>query len=124
MISLKIIFAILFIHWVADFVCQTDWQAKNKSNNWSALLEHTALYTLIWFIPIAGYILFNTLNGLLILEFMLITFICHTITDYYTSRVNSQLYRDNKIHQFFVSIGFDQVLHYIQLFLTYYYLTR
>jgi hypothetical protein len=52
--------------------------------------------------------------------FVLITFIAHTITDYFTSRLNSKLWQQGKVHNFFISVGFDQVLHYIQLFTTYY----
>lgn len=48
--------------------------------------------------------------------FLLGTLVCHTITDYFTSRLNTKLYKANKIHEFFVSIGFDQILHYVQLF--------
>jgi len=33
MISINIIIVILFIHWIADFVLQTDKQAKNKSKS-------------------------------------------------------------------------------------------
>ena len=29
-----------------------------------------------------------------------------------------------KLHNFFVSVGFNQVLHYVQLFTTYYLLTK
>jgi hypothetical protein len=53
------------------------------------------------------------------LQFGFITFIFHTITDYFTSRLNSKLWKKGDVHNFFVSIGFDQVLHYVQLFLTY-----
>ena len=51
--------------------------------------------------------------------FVIITFICHTVTDYFTSRLNSKLWAKGDVHNFFVSVGFDQVLHYAQLFLTY-----
>ena len=53
------------------------------------------------------------------LFFVGITFVCHTITDYFTSRLNSKLWAKGDVHNFFVSVGFDQVLHYVQLFLTY-----
>jgi len=56
--------------------------------------------------------------------FFLITFVAHTITDYFTSRLNSKLWAEGKVHWFFVSIGFDQILHYIQLFSTYQILTK
>jgi len=58
------------------------------------------------------------------LLFMGITFICHTATDYFTSRVNAKLWEKGQVHNFFVSIGFDQYLHYIQLFVTFYYLSK
>ncbi len=49
------ILSILMIHYVCDFILQTDWQAKNKSTNNYALLEHTGLYSVLWFIPALIY---------------------------------------------------------------------
>jgi hypothetical protein len=123
MITLTEIFTIIIIHWIADFVFQTDKQAKGKSKNWHDLLSHTFSYSIIWFA--VGCILF--LLGIISINFplfILITFISHTITDYFTSRLNSKLWSQGKVHHFFVSVGFDQVLHYVQLFLTYYYLKQ
>lgn len=105
----------LFWHWYTDFVLQTDKQAKGKSSNWNDLLNHTASYSLIWIIPCL--FLFNTvMSGVL---FIATTFIFHTVTDYFTSRLNKKLWEKGDVHNFFISIGFDQFLHYLQLFLTY-----
>lgn len=112
------IFSVLGIHWFADFVLQTDEQAKGKSKNWDDLLNHTASYSTVW--VIIGVVLFSMNQYLNVIYFALITFICHTVTDYITSRENSKLWEKGKVHNFFVCIGFDQYLHYIQLFLTYY----
>lgn len=134
------IFAIIIIHWLADFVLQTDKQAKGKSKNWSDLLSHTFTYSFVWLL-IGGCIYlqqfkpYNPLHndsmkiywqywiprGLL---FVLITFLIHTITDYFTSRLNSKLWSKGEVHSFFISVGFDQVLHYVQLFTTYYLLVK
>ena len=123
------IFSILLIHWFADFVMQTDKQAKGKSSNWNDLISHTLTYSLIWFIPLyivifSGYTREEVGWSQWMLLFIPITFIFHTITDYFTSRLNSRLWSEGKVHNFFVSVGFDQVLHYIQLFLTYYLLVK
>jgi len=123
MITLTEIFTIIIIHWVADFVLQTDKMAKGKSKNWDDLLSHTGTYSLIWFIPVFIMIYYFHYSPYLWL-FSFITFIAHTITDYFTSRLNSKLWLEGKTHLFFVSIGFDQILHYVQLFLTYYYLKQ
>ena len=108
MISLHIVIFILFLHWFSDFVSQSDWEAKNKSTSAIALFSHTITYSLPW-------LFFG-------IPFAIITFLCHTLTDYYTSRLNSKLWAKGDVHNFFVSIGFDQFLHYIQLLLTYYFL--
>lgn len=120
MLNLIEIFSILSIHFIGDFVLQTDKQAKGKSKNWYDLLMHTSNYSIIWIL--IGVLFFPSNQILNVFYFGVITFICHTITDYFTSRLNSKLWAEGKIHNFFVSIGFDQVLHYIQLFLTYYFL--
>lgn len=127
MIDLKIVLAIILIHWLADFVFQTDKMAKGKSKNWNDLLNHTGTYSVIWLIPII--LLFpkdwtTSQYVLTSLSFGGITFIAHTITDYFTSRLNSKLWAKGDVHNFFISIGGDQVLHYTQLLLTYYILTK
>lgn len=113
MISFWVILTILLTHWVADFVCQTDAQAKNKSTDNGYLTSHILMYGMIWLGP-AIFLL-----GDFAPMFVAITAVCHWITDYFTSRLNTKLYKKGDIHNFFVSIGFDQILHYVQLFLTY-----
>lgn len=113
------IFTILIIHYIADFVMQTDWQAKNKSSNNEALLSHTLNYT-AW-MTVLGMFMFLDYRMFM---FGIITFVCHTITDYWTSRLNSKLWKEGRVHWFFVSVGGDQMLHYIQLFTTYWLLIK
>ena len=142
MLSLIEIFTILIVHFVADFIFQTDKEAKGKSKNLSDLLSHTITYSMIWFcIGVLLTLLVILPNILFVIYFTIITFICHTITDYFTSRLNSKLLppiksvfiennttemlaypKNSSWHNFFVGVGGDQILHYIQLFLTYYYL--
>lgn len=121
--SLIEIFSILFIHGIADYVLQTDWEALNKSKNNQALVSHTLKYSTVWFILCHIFIQLGYLNPLFYL-FAPITFVIHTITDYFTSRINSKLWAQNKRHHFFIALEIDQLLHYVQLFLTYYYLTK
>ena len=114
MTTLTILWIIL-AHWFADFVCQTHWQASNKSKNWLALYTHVSNYTLITTGLIAPILFPKDWKpfGL----FLLITFTAHFITDAITSRITSRLYAKQSWHNFFVVIGFDQFLHYTQLFL-------
>jgi len=130
-INIWIVLFIIFIHWIADFLFQDEKWAITKSKNFRNLILHTATYSAIWF-PIS-MMLFKIVSpdqtkywyfqhGA---YFFYITFILHTITDYYTSRLNSKLYEKKKFGGpipnwgFFSSIGLDQVYHYVQLFLTF-----
>ena len=118
------IFSIILIHWFADFVLQTDKQAKGKSKNNRDLISHTSFYSLIWLVIGSIYCYILNLSPILVIYFYLITFVAHTITDYFTSRLNSRLWAKGDVHNFFVSVGFDQVLHYVQLFTTYWLLKQ
>ena len=122
---------IIVIHYIADFIFQDEEWAKNKSSSIKALLKHTLMYTYVWvgfiiFIPSNIFNIFGYKTILLFITvFPVITFLCHTVTDYFTSRVVKRLFEEKKygssIPNFgaFTMIGFDQVLHYIQLFATY-----
>jgi len=100
---------IIWLHFFSDFILQTDKMAinKSKSNKW--LLMHTSIYSLpfLWF----GWL------------FALVTFISHTVTDYFTSRICSKLWQKEERHWFFVIIGLDQAIHFTCLILTLEYLT-
>lgn len=105
---------LLSIHWVADFVLQTHWQAQNKSKRLDALAYHVGTYT--------GVLLFGTSIAVLgfRLDWAVIAFAAangalHFVTDYFTSRWSSALYAKQDWHNFFVVIGFDQLIHQITL---------
>ena len=114
-----IILAILFIHWFADFVIQSDDDAKGKSTSVKHLLSHTFDYSLVWYLVSLIVVTFGILPAVF-LWFAPITFVVHTMTDYCTSKLNSYLWAKGDVHNFFVSVGFDQFLHYVQLFGTFF----
>jgi len=123
MIDIKLILLILLVHWFADFVMQSDEEARNKHKNIERLVDHTFSYSATWFF-VSMAIMFVWNLPPKFLWFAPITFVFHTLTDYYTSKINHSYYRRNRIHSFFVSVGFDQWLHYVQLFLTYWWLSK
>lgn len=92
---------IMLVHFIADFILQSDWMAKNKSKSNKALLIHIAVYTLA--LMVFG-IKFAIINGVI-----------HMLIDYFTSRMTSRLWQQQKSHEFFVVIGLDQYLHFLTL---------
>ncbi len=126
-------FFIILIHFVSDFICQDEKWALGKSKNLYDLLCHTYTYSSIWLIPIIflfpkNWTAENYFSGSILFAF--ITLVSHTITDYFTSKVTSKLYAQGKFGSsipnlgFFTMIGFDQVLHYGQLFLTFHFISN
>lgn len=116
--SLTTIFFLLFVHWMADFVFQSHWQATNKSKDNYALASHVTTYTLLWYIAIFGWLIYYDIGATpKMVLFLPITFVAHFCTDYVTSRITSHFYKKQDFHNFFVVIGFDQLLHYLQIFL-------
>ena len=109
--SVFLVCLLLLIHTIADFVFQTDKMAKGKSSSNKILLTHTSVYTMFY----AGLGFLPFFSWTQTLAFMLITFVAHTATDYVTSRMTKKLWAKGDVHNFFVVIGFDQLLHMIVL---------
>lgn len=107
--------ALLAVHWIADFVLQTHWQATNKSKNNRALAQHVCVYTS----ALAAYVSFAFASaGMGILIFVAVNGVLHFATDWCTSRMSSRLYAKQDWHNFFVVIGFDQLIHQTTLAVT------
>ena len=111
----------LIIHWLADFVCQTNWMAQNKSSNLEALLSHIIIYTLVLFIGLILICFKYDISTANFVAFILANSTTHFIIDFVTSRITSTLHKANDTHNFFVVIGFDQFLHTAILFASYTY---
>lgn len=122
MISIYIIFTIIITHYIADFIMQDEKWAVGKSKNVYDLTYHVWTYSLIWIVP--AYFMLETTSQMYV--FLVVTFCAHWITDYITSRIVSKKFEAKHYGSpipnlgAFSVIGFDQLLHYTQLFLTYY----
>lgn len=102
---------LLAVHWVADFVLQTHWQASNKSKNNVALYEHVLAYTIVLW-SVVPFLFGISGNAEF---FVLVNGILHFITDYFTSRASSKLFAKQDWHNFFVVVGADQLIHQFTL---------
>lgn len=114
--------SLLIMHFIGDFLLQSDWMAVNKSKSTAALGLHCLIYALC-FLPWG-------------IEFAFWTFVLHVNVDAITSRITSKLWflemepiTDSPYckvcanwsfvcnvkptrHWFFVVIGLDQLIHY------------
>ncbi len=93
---MKMMILVLLVHFLADFVLQTDKMAKGKSTSNKWLSIHIGVYTLPLFIFGWKFALFNGA--------------CHWGIDFFTSRATNYLWQKHRVHVFFVVIGFDQLL--------------
>lgn len=121
--SLQVPLLLLALHFLGDFILQSDWMALGKSKRFEVLLAHCFVYSLC----------FVNLYGV---RFFLLTFLLHLGVDFCTSRLTSRLWfidlkeirsetkfpwkycanvNMRKRHWFFVAIGADQLLHFVCL---------
>ena len=116
-------FAVLLVaHFIADFKFQSHYIAVNKSKSWTVLSAHVFIYTVTVSVYLWAWFLLmeiNVSNRLsYVIWFAAITFTLHFLVDMVSSRVNSFYWSKQQWHYFFVSLGFDQLLHHLSLFAT------
>lgn len=105
MMDLYILLALIWMHWFADFILQSDRIAINKSSSNQILLWHVTLYGVCF----VGF-------GFM---FALVNAVLHFATDWCTSRITKRLWLAEERHWFFVVIGVDQAIHMTCLLGTY-----
>ena len=114
---------ILIVHWLLDFVFQTTEEAANKSKSFKVLTSHTQTYAAGWGVFLIAHFIFNanfTFDVFTDISwFIVTTFITHTLIDFFTSKLTAKLFAKQDYHNFFVVVGFDQILHYLQLWFTF-----
>ena len=93
---------IIWIHFFADFIAQTDKMAINKSTSIKWLSFHCLVYSFFFL----GY-------GI---KIAILVGITHFIVDFITSKITKYLWEKDQRHWFFTIIGLDQAIHLTILF--------
>lgn len=115
-VTVWVILVVLFGHWLFDFVLQPHWMSLRKSKDWLVLALHAVLITIgglsaAAFIKEFGGYRFTTHQLWLVVGWAALNGGAHFAIDAVTSRITSRLWQRDRVHDFFVVIGFDQLLH-------------
>jgi hypothetical protein len=102
---------LLAVHWIGDFVLQSHWMASNKSKNPFALLAHVGVYTAV--LAFASVAMFG--GSEVTARFVVANAALHFLTDRFSSMTTARLWAKQDWHNFFVVIGFDQLIHQLTL---------
>lgn len=116
-----ILMYILLIHFLADFALQTYQQAVNKSTDVVQLAYHCLVYSFIWGLAIMTFPIKDFNVWLL---FVVYTFGTHYITDYWTSRLGKPYWDAKDLHNGFVIVGMDQIIHYVTIYISFKYILQ
>lgn len=113
------IYLVIWSHFIADFIFQSDKMAKNKSSSNQWLSIHIVTYmAVLYLLMVDRYSLFYNHNDHNLHTYVLINGLAHFCTDYVTSRITKKLWAEQKVHDFFVVIGLDQAIHLTTLVVT------
>lgn len=114
----------LFVHWVADFICQPHDIATSKWNDPASLMIHGLIYALVVavsFVPVG--ILLCTCLPQIELQYYVIgvvaTTLLHPAIDFFTSKAGHIYFEAQDYHNGFVVVGIDQMMHMAVFFAVY-----
>jgi len=114
---------LMFGHFIADFIFQSDKMALNKSKSNYCLTLYVVVYSWVFgFVCLPFFLWYFNFNVFFykLLVYVYVNGFLHWITDYWTSRLTSYLYVKHR-HWFFVAIGFDQWIHATCISITFYF---
>ena len=105
-IQLFLVLIIVWCHFIADFLLQSDKMATNKSKSFKWLSIHAVAYG--WVITVIGMLTIGMERGFI---FGMVNWLMHGAVDYWTSKGTAILWQKKEVHWFFCLVGFDQALH-------------
>lgn len=104
--EITVVLAMVWLHWLGDFLFQNDDMATKKGSEFKWLTLHVGVYC----IPLVYFSW----------QFAVVNFVIHWMIDAVTSRIGGRLQKEGKVGMFFKVLGFDQALHMTTLYGAYF----
>jgi len=125
-LPLSAVLTVIGAHTIADFFCQSQQMARNKSHDFVALSAHATVYGIILFLfaPIIVKTMWPTGNFAYSLwgnmwSWVILNSGLHFAIDAITSRINAYwVGKDGFARGFFNTVAVDQFIHFTCLFYT------
>jgi hypothetical protein len=114
-----LIIYVLFVHFVSDYVFQSNSIIEYKSKHWVWLMIHVLSYISILTVGILIGSLFFKYNLGFIWKFLLININAHWITEYFTSRRIEKYRKKSKTRNMMLLIGLEQFIILSAIFLSF-----
>lgn len=113
------------MHFIGDFICQTDEMVKGKSTNLNHLTNHIFVYGEVLTVMITLLLVVVSLMGYWVpwykvIGYILINMFLHWVTDYFTSKMTAKLWTEKRVRDFFIIIGVEQLIHSFCLIISFY----
>ena len=120
--EITLLFIVMVLgHWLGDFIFQTDEMAISKHKDLNDLCIHSLTYSSVW--VVIGLIMMSfeliETKPIALFLFFGITTITHALVDHLVSKFGYKFFESGNPSTFMGIMSFDQMLHYIQLYLTY-----
>lgn len=107
---------LLITHFVGDYLLQNREVAENKHKDIYYLIEHVVFYTIILCMASVTIYYSPLLPGvgvLMLVWWAVFNGILHFFVDGFTSRLTHQFYVEKKYKLFWITVGSDQLAHYL-----------
>ncbi len=106
---------LVFVHFIADWLFQSQYDSDNKSKNWKSLIRHSTIYTITFLFPF----LYLHIN----LWWLIAVFIWHMILDrrrilLWIMNIKGMTLQNNPEYAFaIVKVVLDQTFHLLLLWI-------
>ena len=115
LISNHIYYYLILLHFIADFICQSNMSITARGKDFWWLLVHIVAYTLTLFSGMMLGVLFMGFSAGMTFKFVSLLAVIHFFADYILGKISSHLWETKRHRWAFVIMGAEQFIHIILL---------
>lgn len=115
MLNTNHLFYLLLLHFVADFICQSNMSITHRGKDFGWLLVHIVGYVLTFFAGMMLGVLFLGFSAIMVFKLTLTILTVHSFVDFCLGKITSHFWEMKQHRWAFVIMGAEQIFHIILL---------